>query len=301
MQTNYKIFYKKEDIERRISLLHRQQPFSIGIIAVGGTTALRKAIDSFSFYAHNYSLFVLMFDEYGDYEALRSQYDYVTFIVFNEPANFATMANIFANECHSTYFFLCRSDLALVDFELDKAIELFQQDEKIAIVTPHLFNRLKEPIPVIQAPHLRETLIDPISFFPPNQDEFSLYPFLGLGLYERALFQRLRGFDEQIEAEYWQQLDFGIRCWLYGYPIINTPLLSCYFHSRQFVIENRTEQKGIKRVHTKALGVRVIKGKNYPRRVATYGDSKVLDEVKKRFSLYKIDFMELIERWQPTE
>jgi hypothetical protein len=156
-------------------------------------------------------------------------------------------------------------------------------------------------IPVIQAPMLRNGMIEPISFLPAGIGVPTLYPFLGVGLYERALFQRLRGFDELIEGEYWQQLDFGLRTWLYGYPLLNHPGLACTFPTRQFIIEDRSIREGVRRVHTKALGVRQMNGKNYPRRPGKFADAHVLSEVKKRLALYKTDFLQLIDQWKAPE
>lgn len=298
MQNNYHLFHRKQDIGKRINLLHREETLSVGMIAVDDGEALATAIEDLAVFARYWTLHVIMYEEQGRIPELRSRFPDVTFIVFTEPASFGTMANAMANECYTTFFFLTRSDLRCVDYDVEGAIQLLHRSDKPAAVTPILSNRLGERIPVVQAPMLRDGMIDPISFLPTGSTVPTLYPFLGVGLYERALFQRLRGFDELVESEYWQQLDFGLRAWLYGYPIFNFPGLSCTFFGRQFIIEDRSEREGIKRVHTKALGVRQMNGKNYPKRAGRYADSHVLAEVKKRLALYKTDFLQLVELWK---
>lgn len=297
MQTNYHIFHRKQDIGKRISLLHREETMSIGLMAVDAGEALAGAIEAILQYS-SWSVHVLMHEEQGRIPELRSRFPQATFIVFAQPVPFGTMANAMANECYTTFFFLTRSDLRCSRFDSEEAIALLHRSDKPAAITPVLSNRLGELIPVIQAPMLRDGMVDPVSFLPGSAILPTLYPFLGMGLYERALFQRLRGFDEAVESEYWQVLDFGLRAWLYGYPILNSPCISCTFLNRQFIIEDRSERDGIKRVHTKALGVRQMNGKNYPKRPGKYSDAHVHAEVKKRLALYKTDFQQLVEQWK---
>lgn len=296
MKHNYQIFHKKRDIGRRINLLHREETLSIGIIAQESGETLANSIESLSEFT-DWPLHVLMHEEQGRIPELRMRFPSVTFIVFSLPAPFGTMANAMANECYTTFFYLVRSDMRCGQFDTEGAIALLHRSDKPAAVTPLLSNRHGESIPVIQAPMLRDGLIDPVPFFPPGKIAPTLYPYLGLGMYERALFQRLRGFDEQVDGDFWQVLDFGVRSWLFGYPIFNLPTLSCQFHSKQFIIEDRSIRDGIKRVHTKALGVRQMHGKNYPKRAGKHHDSHVHLEVKKRIALYKTDFQQLVDQW----
>ncbi|MDD3941136.1 MAG: hypothetical protein WCY74_02860 [Sphaerochaetaceae bacterium] len=297
MQNNYQIFHRKQDIGKRISLLHREETLSLGMVAMEGGEALATSIEELTACAPTRTVHVLMYEEQGRLPELRARFPDVTFIVFSEPVSFGTMANSMANECYTTFFFLTRSDLRCSGYAMDEAIKLLHRSDKPSVITVRLMNRLQEQIPVIQAPLVRDGLIDPISFLPTGSLVPTLYPFLGVGLYERALFQRLRGFDELVDGEYWQQLDFGLRSWLYGYPILNFPGLECTFPTRQFIIEDRSEREGIKRVHTKALGVRQMNGKNYPKRIGRYHDAHVQSEVKKRLALYKTDFLQLMDQW----
>ncbi|MFA5513779.1 MAG: hypothetical protein WDA17_02540 [Sphaerochaetaceae bacterium] len=297
MENNFQIIYGKQDISKRISLLHRQETFSIGLISVGSEKELISSTERLYDFTNIGSLFVLLYQEHENLKEIAKQFPKVTFILFNEPLSFGTLANVMANQCHSTYFLLTRTNLEFTKFEYKKGIEVLNGSKKAALVTFDLTNRFGEALPVIQVPFIRDNLIDPISFFPTEERLPTLYPYFGIGLYERALFQRLRGFDEAIESEYWQFLDFGLRCWLYGYPIMYCDAFKASFSTRQFVIENRSESNGIKRVHTRALGFRTVRGKNYTKRIPKYFDSKVYNDVKKVLPLYKQDFYSLIESW----
>ncbi|HLW22492.1 MAG TPA: hypothetical protein VKZ39_04840 [Sphaerochaetaceae bacterium] len=300
MKHNYQIFHRKQDIGKRISLLHREETLSIGMIAVETGETLAQAIEDISAFS-SWPLHVLMYEEQGRIPELRKRFPSVTFIVYTGPVSFGTMANAMANECYTTFFYLMRSDIRCLELDADAAIALLHRSDRPVAVTPTLVNRQGERIPVIQVPLLRDGLIDPVSFLPGTALQPTLYPFFGVGMYERALFQRLRGFDEQVGGVYWQTLDFGLRSWLYGYPIFNLPSLSCKFSHRQFIIEDRSEREGIRRVHTRALGMRQMHGKNYPKRAGRYADSHVLAEVKKRLALYKTDFQQLVDQWTAPE
>ncbi|MFA5468625.1 MAG: hypothetical protein WC224_06170 [Sphaerochaetaceae bacterium] len=297
MSSSYRLFHRKQDIGKRISLLHREQLLSVAMVAQEKGEALARSVEHLAELSR-WPLHVLMDEEQGNIGELTERFPSVTFIVFALPATIGAMANVVANECYSTYFYLTRSDLRHSNYELEEALKYLEQSEKPSVITPLLSNRLGEPIPTIQTPLAREHLIDPVSFIPKGALEPTLYPFLGLGLYGRALFQRLRGFDEAIESDYWQTLDFGLRSWLYGYPIYNSPTLQASFFERQFVIEDRSAAVGIKRVHTRALGVRQIKGKNYLRKVRRYQDNHLQEEMRRRLSLYKTDFYQLTEEWK---
>ena len=74
----------------------------------------------------------------------------------------------------------------------------------------------------------------------------TLYPVMGLGLYDRAVFQRLRGFDEKIESDYYQLVDWGIRSALIGHRVLASSALLMQFIDRESVIEDRSERAGTK-------------------------------------------------------
>jgi hypothetical protein len=53
----------------------------------------------------------------------------------------------------------------------------------------------------------------------------SLYPFDGIGIYDRERFIRLGGYDPSIKSFYWQLMDFGFRSSLWGEKIASTRLI----------------------------------------------------------------------------
>ncbi|MGI6466263.1 MAG: hypothetical protein ACOXZZ_01505 [Sphaerochaetaceae bacterium] len=301
MKANYHFYQGKQDLTRRIKLLHRQQNLSIGVVGVTDQVEAEKALKHYNKLADEIPIYFIGEENQFNYESLSAKYPKVNYIMFNEVAPFALMANTFANECRTTYFLLSRSDVVFEKLSLEKAISLFKLETKSSCVVPSFKNKIDEVLPTLFVPYLNKETIEPLPFSPTNQINQTLYPFFGVGLYERALFQRLRGFDQQIEGLWWQLLDFGIKSWLYGYPILNLNSMEAKFFSRQLVIEDRSATNTIKRSLTKALGVKKVGSKFVVTRPKKYYDSVTFKEIKQRLVLYKTDLNELIDNWRVVD
>lgn len=88
------------------------------------------------------------------------------------------------------------------------------------VVTPQLRGERGDAIPVLQAPALQEGSLRVLTLPLRGERAPTLFPFDYVGLYDRRLFLRFEGFDEEIENPYWQKLDFGFRCHLWGGEIL---------------------------------------------------------------------------------
>ena len=241
----------------------------------------------------------------SDITEMQEAYKEVTFLVFPSSAFTGEMVNAVANECQTSYFLIVRSDLLLVRFDGAALFSLMGQKEAPAAIASLIANMDKEIVPTIRSPYLEEKKLEPRSHFPTADlpgGENTLYPVMALGMYDRALFQRLRGFDEKIHSEYFQVLDWGIRCYLLGHTVKASSHLLMQFTDRQSVIEDRSESEGYKRCYTKALSVQQFKGKNIIRKYKGFVDKDALsDEVKTRLLwLQKSDFFQLLEHWEKT-
>ena len=136
-----------------------------------------------------------------------------------------------------------------------------------------------------------------------DEEELNLYPVMELGLYDRALFQRLRSYDTLISGEFYQAMDFGVRCFLLGYRIFTTKSLAIQFPTRLSIIEDRSLCDGSDRFYTKAMSVRRIAGKNVVEKWKPYVDKEVLNEEvkKKQMLLQKTDFFTLMKNWKTRD
>lgn len=300
--SNYRIIYRKQNLGVRLSSLYRQQQLAIGILDLGSREQLRDTLD---WYLDNMnkSIHVITTEDSLDNDDITALYPEVTFIVFKNCATSGEYINAFADECYATYFLVVRTDCTIIAFEGDKLMRIMGDKNHPAIISPIMLSNEGEVLPTLRAPHLRGKEVDPLSFLPDiDSDKMmnTLYPVMEIGLYDRALFQRLREYDCEIEGEYYQALDYGVRCYLMGYSIVSTRALAVLFPKRVTIIEDRSECEGMNRFYTKALSIRRIAGKNVAEKWKPYVDKKVFnDEVKtKQINLQKIDFQTLIDNWK---
>ncbi len=305
MDDAYRVYPRKRDIGRRINQLHQEEPLAVGILDIGTQQELVSCID---WYVLNFNscLHVITVEGNDDIEQWRLRWPDVTWIAFKNHTLLAEKLGALADECYTTYFMVVRSDMELVHYDRNLLARHAGRQPVPAVLSPLLYNSQDELLPTLSAPCLEKKNMASLSFFPrkgklSSQENF--VPFLGLGMYERALFQRMRGFDSQIISDYWQCYDFAGRTWLCGYPFYVTPSFAFRFSTRISVVEERTEPLGINRMYTKLLGVQQIKGKNFLNPRMSRVEKDVLeDEVRTRLLLlYKQDFSMLVQGWKAPE
>jgi len=302
MTSNYRIYRRRLDLGSRINQLHSTEQLAIGILDTGTAEQLSENLNWYVKHM-NYALHVVTQEGRHDMQAMQDAYKEVTFLVFPSSSLTGEKINAVANECQTSYFLIVRSDLVLVRFDGAALFSLMREKEAPAALASLIANMDKEIVPTIRSPHLKGRRLDPRSHFPTIDapgGENTLYTVMALGMYDRALFQRLRGFDERIHSEYFQVLDWGIRCYLLGHTVKATGHLLMQFPDRQSIIEDRSEREGFERCYTKALSIQQVKGRNLIRKYKGFIDKDALsDEVKKRLLwLQKTDFFQLLEHWE---
>ena len=300
MDQKYHLISRKQDIGRLINQLHREEFLAIGIMDTGTIEDLTNSLD---WYVENFNicLHVITQTDRFSIEEMQARYPEVSFIIFQKSPSLAERINALADVCMTTYFFTIRSDTTLMQFDWKPLEEKMKADEHPAVLCPWFFNKSNEKIPTLRAPHVQDHIVDPLSFMPNANCSSTLYHFLGLGLYDRALFQRLRGYDEEISGAYWQTLDFGTRCWLYGYPVYTMSDIAVLFYAKQFLIEDRSEQVGYQRFYSKALSVHQNKGHFSIKKGPNMNAKVINNEVRPKLGLYKTDFNNLCISWKNPE
>ena len=305
MQSHYRTEIRKQDIGMRISALYRQQQLSIGIFDVSSVDELKETIDWY-IQNMNCAIHVIMQEDRFEEYSFGELYPDVSFILFKSLVSLGEQINVFANECYATYFLVVRSDIQIIGFTGSSLLSLMQDKRHPACITTIMLNCDMEVLPTIRKPYIKGRELCPLSFEPPleiGQTVLNLYPVMGLGLYDRALFQRLRGFDQEIMGEYYQLLDLGIRMHLFGYCILTFSDFAIRFSTKHSIIEDRTQCEGMERCYTRALSIHRIAGKNVVEKWKPYVDKKLLkEEVKsKQVILQKTDFFTLIKDWDHEE
>lgn len=300
--TEYRKVFGKQDLGYRISSLFSTEEFSLGILDFADSKELEVTL---SWYGENipFSTFVLTTEyKMEGYEKILEEFPKVTFIVFKGDTSTGEYINVMANECMSEYFLLTRTDMDLISFESSSLLSLMGGQSHPVIFSPVFLSSSGDIIPSLRLPFIRDREIDPQPYEREDDDESvkdTLYSPLCVGLYNRAIFQRLRGYDVKIESEYYQSLDFGVRGWLFNYPTISSPSLAFRLKESLSIIEDKSDCDGIDRFYTRSLSVKRIGNKNVISKWKPYVDKKVLKEEvkKKQLALQKVDFFTLMQNW----
>ena len=198
-----------------------------------------------------------------DLEALSHSFPYIRFILPKERLSPGEEINLAAAELSSPLFFVLWSDLKMLrGGGAERMAERLLGTEssssyKRLCTVPVIQDGRSETIPTLIGPALMpdkklKTTIKTIPFVPEKEGLPSLYPFDGIGIYDRERFMRLGGFDPFIKNFYWQLMDFGFRSSLWGEEIISTLLIKLSYEG---IVpqENSTAGEGYLRFFLKNL------------------------------------------------
>jgi hypothetical protein len=179
-----------------------------------------------------------------DVEELSGDFPFVRFILLREPISPGDQINLAVSELSSPLFFVLWNDLrfitgggaarmaarlTLTKDELEKAGEGKGFYKRLCTV-PVIQNSRFEAFPTLIVPMVKKRKIKTLRF-PPQEDGLpSLYPFDGVGIYDRERFIRLGGFDGTLKNAYWQFMDFGFRSWLWGEEIRSSQLVKISYN-----------------------------------------------------------------------
>ncbi len=193
-----------------------------------------------------------------DVESLAATHQHLRFLLVGDggegETSPGTAINIAVNEARSRNVLVVWSDVDVT--KLPTGITSGATNIGLdAVTVPYARSERREVMPTLSAPaHIKRRLR--IILTPPDVDgNPSLYPFDYVGIYDRPCFLQLGGFDTEIGSEYWQRLDFGLRCFLWGQRISL---------DRGFVVDYRLEPEpedttprdGYRRFFLKNLAVR---------------------------------------------
>ncbi|MDR2184421.1 MAG: hypothetical protein LBO80_01955 [Treponema sp.] len=173
-----------------------------------------------------------------DLEELSGRFPFVRFILLKEQVSPGEQINLAAAELTSPLFFVLWNDLRLLHGggAAKMAERLVNSPEELAgekkaapykrlCTVPVIQNSHFESLPTLIAPAFYRHTIKILPFVPLRERVPSLYPFDGVGIYDRDRFIRLGGFDATLKSPFWQLMDFGFRAHLWGEEISCTQLI----------------------------------------------------------------------------
>ena len=184
-----------------------------------------------------------------DLEALSGSFPFVRFILLKDPVSPGEEINLAAAELTSPLFFVLWNDLRILrgggaermaerllssggtPDEDTKNLSKKENYKRLCTI-PLIQDGRSEIMPTLIAPALipegggaASPHIRTIPFIPRREGLPSLYPYDGIGIYDRERFIRLGGFDPSITSFHWQLMDFGFRSSLWGEEIAATQLI----------------------------------------------------------------------------
>lgn len=158
-------------------------------------------------------------------EDLAKKFPSVKFIVPLEKTTDGEMINLAMAEVESDYVLVLRNTLNITPgFIHENLAERLLKDDVFCIV-PRLTDSNKNSIMVQFSPSVSKNHFVVEESFVVNDGMKTLFPTDNIALYNRKKFIQLGGFDYGIKSNYWQNLDLGLRSWLWGEETKLTTLL----------------------------------------------------------------------------
>ncbi|MDR1908402.1 MAG: hypothetical protein LBQ35_00600 [Spirochaetaceae bacterium] len=198
-----------------------------------------------------------------DVEELSLRFPQVRFILLKEALSPGEQINLAASELSEPLFFVLWNDLRILHSggAVRMAERLLLPPEEAAGGTPPgrrlctaplIQNIQLETLPTLVAPVFYKGAVNTVPFVLEREGAASLYPFDGVGVYDRERFIRLGGFDGMLKSPHWQLMDFGFRAYLWGEEIRATQVIRLSYNS-ETPSENSTAEESYRRFYLKNL------------------------------------------------
>jgi len=199
-------------------------------------------------------LWVERHESSADVDSLARDYPDVRFLLIKAPCTVGEMVNIGIAESRAPVVLSLWSDTRLSVFS--PSLLLPMEKSGAVCTVPVSRNAQLEPIPSWQSPVLKRRKLS-LSYRAPRRDgEHTLFPFDYCGVYNKEKFAQSGGFDPRIANPYWQKLDFGFRCFLWGDSVRGTTQVALTYTGTP-PEENTTPDRGYKLFWLKNMAVRL--------------------------------------------
>ena len=204
-------------------------------------------------------------------DELSGRFPFVRFILPEKKINLGERINLAATEVESPLFFVMRSDMKIIaggtarrmaerlivacEENAEKSLQGRSEKKneiKRLCTIPVLMNSNYEILPSVIIPMTQRKNMRTYHMEPRIEGELSLYPFDGIGIYDRQRFILTGGYDATLNHTHWQLMDFGFRAHLWGEEIaLNLHFkLSC---GGEPPLEDYTVENNYKRFYLKNL------------------------------------------------
>jgi hypothetical protein len=167
-----------------------------------------------------------------DLDELSARFPFVKFLLPHKKISLGEQINLAVSEIDTPLFFVLWNDLKMVaGGTAQRMAERLTRPAETngngkgkskfmrLCTVPVIQNAHLDTIPTLIAPVIRQKKIQTCFLNPTCEGLYSLYPFDGIGIYDKERFIKLGGFDGTINNSFWQLMDFGFRAYLWGEEI----------------------------------------------------------------------------------
>ncbi len=162
-------------------------------------------------------------------EAIASRTPALRYICMHEEHNPGICINIGIRESLAPYVLVLWNDMRLASSALSSRFFERVLELDHACLAPMFFDSDGAVVPSVTHPAQSGKAFRVVQLNPLKDGEKSLFPFDYSGIYSREKFIMLGGYDWTLQNPYWQKLDFGLRCWLWGETISHVQALKIKF------------------------------------------------------------------------
>jgi len=202
-----------------------------------------------------------------DMEELSGRFPFVRFILPEYEINLGEQINLAASETESPLFFVLRSDMKIIAggtarriaerlFIKSKENESSDAEKLTGIkrlcTVPVIMNSNYEIFPSLSAPVTQKNKFQSMLLVPQIESSLTLYPYDGIGIYDRQRFINIGGYDITIKETHWQLMDFGFRGYLWGEEIALNHHSKLSYESDP-PVENNSIDRDFRRFYLKNL------------------------------------------------
>lgn len=202
---------------------HKSLPISVVLLNRGGKY-YRSAY--FSYLESLGLTSVISFETTGysyELESLSVRYPSVKFALLNQPETTGGMINIGIGESTYNQVLVLWNDMKLVKNSLSDSVLQNSIEKKFVSISPLFMTTKMETMPCKMVPVIenKNLVINPEKYV--RDLSPTIYPWDFAGIYNKKEFMSVGGFDIEFSDPYWQNLDFGFRCAMWGYQnVIST-------------------------------------------------------------------------------
>jgi hypothetical protein len=196
-----------------------------------------------------------------DLEDLSLRFPFVRFILLQKAISPGEQINLAVTEIVSPLFFVLWNDLRILHGgDAAKIAAWFRPASGRLCTAPVIQNSSLETLPTLTSPALYHSKLPwkfrpnlkALHIAPQMEAQPSVYPFDGVGIYDRDRFVRIGGFDGAIQNPYWQLMDLGFRAHLWGEEIRCTQLVRLSYDG-EALPEDTTADAGYRRFYLRNL------------------------------------------------